>query len=333
MQQVFREKLFAVKKNLTWKRILSLLLAVSFFSFLGVRAYQGIQELSQAKVEFSPEYLILSFLCQFFGVLLAASVWSDILSKLYVKSSYRLDLEVFCVSALARKIPGTVWYAIGRLAIYSLEGFAKAPVIIGLAIEAIALSLGGAISLSLSLGLGMVSFEWLNENIFWIVTPVLILTVSILGPKVIDFAVKRTQKQNPVIKGTSIHQINFFAILRWLFGEAGVAAFAGGVAYFVLKSILPDSTVPYGAVLGAFSMSMAIGPIAMWLPGDIGIKDGLMYLVLISWIPSSQAAVVVLAWRIWLSIMEIFIGLVAGISISKRIKFSKDMFNDRNTSF
>lgn len=330
MRHYFNEKLPAIRNNLTWKRVLSILLAVGVFSFLGFRAYQGILELSQSKVEFVPAFLIFSFLSQFLGVLLAAAIWSDILSHLDVKTPYRLDLEVFCVSALARKIPGTVWYAVSRLAIYSVEHYPKAPVIIGLAIEAIALALGGTIAFSLSLGMGMVSFPWLDEKIFWVLTPIVILVVSVLGPKIIDLAIKRTKNQELSVGKTSTRQINSFDIFRWLLGEAGVAAFAGGVAYFVLRSILPESSVPYAAVLGAFSLSMAVGPIAMWLPGDIGIKDGFMYLVLITWIPSSFAAVIVLAWRIWLSILEILIGLVAGISLSRKIKLSKDLFNDRN---
>jgi hypothetical protein len=330
MQRLFREKLSPIWKGLSWKRLFSLVLAIGVFSFLGIRAIRGFQEISQTSIDFSPGYLVFSFLSQFFGVLLAAAVWSNILSRINVKTSFSFDLEVFSVSALARKIPGTVWYAIGRLAIYSFEGIKKAPVIIGLAIEAIALALGGAIALSLSLGLGLISFEWLNKKIFWVATPGLIAIFSILGPKLIEFAVRRTQKRDPSVKTNVLPQIKTSDVLVWLAGEAGVAAFAGGVAYFVLRSIIPDSSVPYAAVMGAFSMSMVIGPIAMWLPGDIGIKDGFMYLVLIAWMSSSQAAVIVLAWRIWLSLIEILIGLVAGISLSRRINIKEALFNDRN---
>jgi len=328
MQRLFGEKSSLIGKRLSWKRLFSILLALSVFSFLGVRAIQGFQELSQSDIDFIPGYLVFSFLCQFFGVLLAAAVWNNILSRINIKTPYRFDLEVFSVSALARKIPGTVWYAIGRLAIYSFEGIEKAPVVIGLAIEAISLALGGAIAFSLSLGMGLISFEWLNAKIFWIATPGLIAIVSILGPKLIDFAIRRTQKRDPPAETKVLPKIRTSDVLVWLSGEAGVAAFAGGVAYFVLRSIIPDSSVPYAAVMGAFSMSMMIGPIAMWLPGDIGIKDGFMYLVLIAWMSSAQAAVIVLAWRIWLSLIEILIGLVAGISLSRKINIREVLIND-----
>jgi uncharacterized membrane protein YbhN (UPF0104 family) len=87
-----------------------------------------------------------------------------------------------------------------------------------------------------------------------------------------------------------------------------------------LKSIISEVPVPFSTISGALSIAIALGPIAMWLPGDIGLKDGFLYIGLSSIIGGSLAAVVTLLWRLWGTLLELIFGGLAGIALSYDIK-------------
>lgn len=312
----------ASKKS--WKytlaRLIGLLIAVVIFTFLGIRAVQGIRQLVETGVQFTPQYLVLSFACQFIGVLLAAGVWSHILHRLGVKSNYLFDLQAFCVSALARKIPGVVWYAVARVAIYQLITAPKALVIIALIIESVTVALGGLVTLGISMQSGLVSTPWLDQRILLLAAPLIILATSFLSPILIRRGVERTRQREPEAMIPDNIPVSFLDNLRWILAEAVVVLLAAGVPYFLMKSIDATVAVPFTSMLGAISLSVAIGPLALWLPGDIGLKDGFIYLALRPWTTSSFAALVTLVARLWLSLLEISLGLAFGLTLIRRLR-------------
>jgi hypothetical protein len=146
----------------------------------------------------------------------------------------------------------------------------------------------------------------------------LVLLACLAAPAVIQLLIRMTQGKSSPIASQSPMKINFLTSFIWLVGEIGVVVLAGGVGYFLVKSIeLPDS-IPYSSILRAFSLSVALGPISVWLPGDIGLRDGIMYLALKPYTSASIAALITLIYRFWLSALEILFGFVAGVSFKRR---------------
>jgi glycosyltransferase 2 family protein len=316
------QKIKQVKKGkkITPTRLLGILIAVVIFSFLISRAIQGVQQLLETGVQFTPEYLLISLGCQLIGVLLAAAVWSNILHRLGVVSTYLFDLQTFCVSAIGRKIPGLVWYAVGRLAIYNTISAPKHLVIIALIIESVVIALGGLVMLGISIQTGLFTTPILDTRFLLIGIPVIILAVSLFTPLVIHKVIDKVRQKNKDTVIPDYLPITFFDTLRWIVLEACVVILAAGVPYFLMKSIDSTVEVPFFAMLGAISLSVAIGPFAVWFPGDIGLKDGFIYLALNSWIESPFAALITLVARLWLSILEITLGLVFGLAFVRRIR-------------
>jgi glycosyltransferase 2 family protein len=307
-------------KKTTLVRLIGLLFAVVVFSFLGIRAVQGIRQLAETGVRFTPEYLVLSFACQFIGVLLAAAVWSNILRRLGVASNYFFDLQTFCVSAIARKIPGMVWYAVGRLAIYQTISAPRALVIIALVIESVVIALGGLVTLGISIQTGLVASPGIDQRLLLIGIPLIILAASVITPVLIRKGVEKARERNQETKIPDFLPVTFLDTLRWIVAEAGVVVLAAGVPFFLMKSIDSTVGVPFISMLGAISLSVAIGPFAVWLQGDIGLKDGFIYLALSPWTDSPFAALVTLVARLWLSLLEISLGLGFGVALARRLR-------------
>lgn len=321
----------------SWKRLLSLAIALAVFSFLGVRAYQGLRQIIQTGLQFTPGYLLASLACQVMGVILAGGIWSDILRRLGAQAGFWTDLQILCVTALARKLPGPVWYAIGRLALYHDLGKPRGRVIIALVVESVVLALGGLVTLGFSLSEGLLPLAGLSRNVLRFgIIPLLLVFAAWLGPRAIRFAARRTRAAQ--INGISQEQapVSTWDCMRWLTGQALVVALAGGVAFFLLKSIDATRAIPYHAVLGALSLAVVLGPLAVWLPGDIGLRDGFMYLALSPLSDGAFAGLITLAWRIWVSILELIAGGVAALALQKRLtllrpgwwKLRRDVRND-----
>jgi len=302
--------------------ILSLVFAIAVFGYLGVKAYRGAQQLAQTGIHFTAGYLLLSLLCQSVGVLLAAAMWGDILRRMGVKASYLFDLQAFCASAVARKLPGVVWYAVSRLALYKLIQSPKRAVVLALIIEAIEIALAGLTAFGISLNTGLISLPGLSKVRYLVLLiPFFIVVVAWLQPIIIRFVVRRMKMKKGIVESqvAQLTSVRFGDTLRWLLGETGVIVLGAGVAFFLLKSIDATAPVPFTSVLGAWGLAVAIGPIAMWLPGDIGLKDGFMYLALSPLISGPLAAIVTLAWRFWVTFLEILFGAASGIKLSKLI--------------
>lgn len=306
-----------------WRLSLKIILGFAFtgvvFIYLVIMAYQGVQQLIKSEIHFTPGFLVLSLACQLVGVFLAAALWSNILYKLGVASGYAFDLQVFGISAVARKLPGTVWYAASRLALYKYAQWPSATVVLALVVESFMIALGGLVAFGIGFTSGTTHLTLHdNDRYLLLLIPVFILGIGGLGPVTIKFAVKRLKKDLPT--GQDMPRVNVLDTLRWLLGETAVIVLGAGVVFFLIKSIDENIFVPFVPILCAWGLAVALGPIAMWLPADIGLKDGVMYLVLSSLVGGPLAAVITLVWRLWVSLLEILLGLACGTCLSRTLR-------------
>jgi hypothetical protein len=316
-------------RTLSWKRLITLGITLLVFSYLIFRAYGGVKEIFQSGIKFGFGFLLLSFTCQMIGVSFAGLVWGNIVHSLAVKSSQIFDYEVWCLSAVARKIPGFIWSAVSRMYLYNIRyKVSKTLIMITVLVEIIMMSLGALVALGISIIAGFAQVSWMNTNVLlFTVLPIIVIATALLGPRIIQYAVSRTTKKQSDQEIVELPDIRAWDTLRWILGETIVALFAAGVFYFLMKSIINDAAVPFSTVLGALSIAMALGPIGMWLPGDIGLKDGFLYIALSTIIGGSLAAVVTLSWRIWGTLLELFLGGLSAIALSRDLKQLNPAYN------
>jgi glycosyltransferase 2 family protein len=301
------------------RRVLTIILLISVLTYLGIKGFAGLKEIYQSGITFHLEYLAVSFLCQLVGVMLAAMVWSNILKRLEVNSNYWFDLQAFCISALAKKVPGMVVYAVSRLVMYSTIQASKIRVTLAMVIEMAMIALAGLLVFAISAGGTILPASWnLQGPVVTVIIISLVLLACLAVPAVIRLMIRLTQGKTTLVASQSSLQINFLTSFFWLIGEIGVVILAGGVGYFLVKSIeLPDS-IPYSSILRAFSLSVALGPLSVWLPGDIGLRDGIMFLALKPFTSASIAALITLIYRFWLSLLEVSFGFIAGVTFKRR---------------
>jgi hypothetical protein len=307
----------------SWVKIirpLSFVLLFFVLCYLGYRAYFGLKTLINSGVSFKPTYLILSFVCHLSGYFLAAGLWGDIIKKFGAQSDYGFDFLAFSVSAIGRKIPGIVVYAIGRLMIYSAIKVSKKIIAISMVVEIVIYSISGVICLVLSSGTTL-PIKILNNQQFLIICAIFsIILFTWLAPKIINIAMRATKNQIEQINNNN--PFGFYHISLWILLGIIVTILSSATVFFVFKSIQLPSSIPFSPVLSSFGLSFLLGPLAVWVPSDIGLRDGIMYFFIKNWTDPSMAALLTLASRIWISISEITIGLISAYFLNKRIKLN-----------
>jgi len=307
------------------KRLLSFALLTAILGFLVYRAFPSIMKLLTSGMVIHLEYMVLAAVTWIFSVLLAVLVWHDILRRLGVSNpQYFFDLQVYAASAVARKIPGTLWYAVGRLAAYQARGVGRRPVILGLAVEMALFSLSAVGTLMASIAIGMPVPDWLNRELLWVVVLPLTLTCVILvGPRLIQWAVRyRRSHSAGEAAGLDSSQglvISSLDMLRWFILEASVIALNAVMVHLILLAFDPMARVSFAGLLGAYSLATALGPVAMWLPGDIGLRDGFIYLALQGQTGQDLAALTTLGFRLLVSALEIGFGLLSIALLSQQL--------------
>jgi|GEM_PF-1995512 len=307
-------------------KIIGLVVTIVIFAYLIWKSQKAICYLIHSDIHFAPIYLVLSLLSQLVGVLLAAGIWSDILHHVGVNTGYLFDLQVFCASALGRKIPGAIWYALGRFALYRKRRQPNSSVLLALIVEAVVTAVAGLAVFAISLGTG--SSDYLSvfnkSNFLFYSILAFVFLIAFIQPTVIRLIAKRVLENKGDKNNLQFYSLNLWHTLRWLIAEILVVTLGANVAFFLIKSISTDISVSMGGVLGAWGLAVALGPLAMWLPLDAGLKNGVMYVALVPFIDSSTAALFTLIWRMWVTLLELSFGLVSSISLSQYMKRDND---------
>lgn len=268
-----------------------LLLAGVVFIALRVRSLWHGNTADLAQVDWL--YVIGAFLAAAAGVLITGFIWLAILRRLGAKTR-RWWTAIFFQSQLAKYIPGTLWQYAGRLALARTRGLPTRVVARSMPIE-----LGTSIA-----GAGIASLFLLGV---WGIPIAIGLTAAC-------FAVAR-QTQRP---GTTKLGRDVSAAALAIPLYASVWLVMGAAFWLVASGIfsVPGSELFY--YLGAFAAAWIVGVVAIYAPGGLGVREGVLIGLLHSRLGSSDALVVAAASRVLLTLVDVLLAAAAFFVIRRR---------------
>lgn len=297
------------------QRIVAFLLSIVMLGYLVVRSYQGANQLWETGLKIDPLFALGALSCQVLGVLLAVLIWSQIINQLGYRYPFWFHFQVFGISALVRKLPGTVWYAITRLKIYEQKGVSRKTMLIALSLEVLTLSCAGLGGFLIGLANGFPQTVILNQLKYTTLEVLIIAVVCLCLFAGIQRFTGWTWLDKARRTLSLPEEVNIANFLLWLTGELLVIILATGVLFFVCLALYPNAILSFTSLLGAFALAVALGPIAMWIPGDIGLKDGFVYIILRLAIGDAPAALATLVWRLSVTLLETLVGLFCSFSL------------------
>jgi uncharacterized membrane protein YbhN (UPF0104 family) len=303
--------------NRTIKTVFSILIliAVSLFFFKALQNNWVYVQSYDFKLQV--HFIVLAFCSIITTYLLATYSWLLILNSLSEKKlSFVEGIAVVNTSNLTKYIPGKIWsYA---LQMYWLldGGFPKSLIIyvnlLNLYITVITSIILGLVYLIVSPGAG----------------PLIIKLTLLTGVIMLDFLFIKYNAQilkrfislsNRIFK----RDLGYFAIpprlIYYLYFINFFAAFCFGIsAYFVCRGIGFD---PGGSnvflVMSSMMLADVIGFLAVIVPGGLGVREGLMYLMLAGISIPALSLILPIATRIVSMLVDLFLGALGFVLLNK----------------
>lgn len=285
------------------------------FYFLGRSLFLNWSKVRNYQWELDYPLLIVSFFLFGLVYLYLIRIWLSLLGKLDSRIPFWKMFKIWFLSNLGKYLPGKVWTVVGVIYLLEKEGVPKKK---GLttAIIGQALSVLSALLLSF-IFLGYTLYEKIfSKNpavfflaIFFSVAVFVFITYPKLLEMVINFGLRLVKKEeiSLELKAKELLLYLVYYTLSWLlFGLAFV---------FFVRSVTPVEWNLYFSLTGAFAFSLTIGFLAVFVPGGLGVREGILVLLLSLYFPLPVATLLSIFSRLWISLVEI-----GGASVSLAIK-------------
>ncbi len=155
------------------------------------------------------------------------------------------------------------------------------------------------------------SMKELGENPFLYQTLPLIFIVGLfifIHPKVFFYFVNlglRLFKKQPISK-------KYFLTLDQIIKYVTLYSFgviANGIAFFLfIRSITPVSLEYFIPIIGIFNFAGIIGMLAVFVPAGLGVREGIIVLLLQAYMPLEIVVFISILSRLWVTIADLIIG-------------------------
>ncbi len=292
------------------------MLAAVFYTLLVlflVRYLRGTDWSQLARLEFSPLYLLAAVPFSIGSRMLQPIAWS-ILIRAYGDRPppYAQITRVYATSWMGRYIPGKVAW-IGAKIFFGREYGVRASTLAATSIAEAALHLITALALAFVL-LALWGNELVLADDLWMLAMLAMLAMAtLLAPPVFNRATSwaRSFAGAP---GTDASGVGYGTLLTSGALYLAIHALSGPSIFYVLKSMYPGiaaSLIP--ELTAAVLIAGTLGTLALFAPAGIGVREGILIVLIGLLIPKSVAVAGVVVLRLWSIIMDLLyyvIGLV-----------------------
>ena len=246
--------------------------------------------------------------------LLLASIWWYALRLMGAATPWRLGVSLWLKTQIARYVPGGVWDIAGRLALGHQEGLSvralSASMVLEMALQVLSASL---FLLLVPLLRGeMISDAYWPVAVILTVACLLVATPPVFS-RLINLALKLLRRPPLAIQMTYRDMAMLLAarLLGHLLLGIGFVFFARGVTEISWS----QAPVMMAAYVGAW----LIGYLAVIVPMGIGVREGVLALLLRGLFPLSVIGAMALGYRTWLLVRDLLAALL-GVWLGRRVK-------------
>lgn len=221
-----------------------------------------------------------------------ATGWALILRKLgETRLSVRQACWIWMASSISRYLPGGIWPYASRIAMAHAAGVKTGTTALSLVVETILLAVSAlAVSLPALFGLagGPVSPLLAAAGI--------VLGLCALHPRALSLGARLPGRAGRML--SEIQPVPYWQML-FLFFYYVVFWFLFGAAFTVFAYSLGVAIAPVSAT-SAFALAFFLGFIAIFSPGGLGVREGVLYFLLAPQIGTAAALTLSVSSRLWM---------------------------------
>lgn len=307
----------------TLRQYVGILIAGVLLFFLIKPFVQTHTQLKDVTFQVRWIWLIPSFGMMLFYRSLYIYPFASLLSGIAQKHvSFRTAFTLFHLANITRYLPGRIWGVVRLLSLSPQFGLSKTATGGSLTLHVgMETALGGLFATSLFFSTQIrdtvqIVLEKVSGHAALLLIAVIgfVVGVAFLIPALSTHAyrVLRTIRETsaPLLHKSYSHQwmaIPAGHILLWI---------CQGLAFFLfVNSLTPVEWVHAGILAACYAFAWIIGFLSFLTPGGLGVREGLLALLLANYMPAPQATLVSLLCRVWMLSAEC---VLAGVAFSLR---------------
>ena len=222
--------------------------------------------------------------------------------------SFRSAFTLFHLSNITRYLPGRIWGVVRLLSLSQKFGLSKTAVGSSLTLYVgVETALGGLIAMSLLFSKQMQ--DTVRGTLEKMSGHTLLLFFAVMGflaglvfliPKLAHHARSFLKTFLPLLKDTRLWgNVLVSHSVLWI---------CQGLAFFLfIRSFAPVQWTDAGVLTACFAFAWIVGFLSFLTPGGLGIREGLLGLLLSNYMIPSQATLVALLCRLWMLSAEILL--------------------------
>ncbi len=297
------------------KNIIKYVLILIVVFFIGKSFYTNFDNISNFDYSVNYFYLALATIFLIYSNIFPVYVWKFLIQKLGGKLSPKQAMRIWFLANTGRYLPGKIWSQAGIVLLGEKEGVKKS-------ISVQSLIYSQFYSILVGLFIVMVVFKnYLKESGFLDIPNtslyiiILIISIIVFNPKILNFILnfllvkvlkreKLENSENSLLKRKDIILFVVLQLINWI--NIGFTFYLFTVAFTGNWNLIIESP----EFIFIFPAAWTLGLLAVFTPGGIGVREGILILFLTSILGPELALVLPWINRIWVTGIEFLFAVV-----------------------
>ena len=281
-----------------------IILGVSAYALAGMfRGNEHGLTFAQLREHLTITLLLKASLAYAIDLALAIGGWVLIIGRLSDVWLWPEHARIYCINAVTRRLPGSMWYLLGRAVMYEKLGIPRSVTLIASGIEFVVTLLAGLVVAIITWPIVLSSAQ---INPAWLAIG-LLLGGLILNPPAIRMIIKRVSPQTHALN------LRYRHLLGWTLFYTLVWCGGGGILFVLADAIHPLALTLVPAIIGIWATSALLPQLLTFMPFGLGVQELTLSALLSPLIGGTEAVVVALLMRVVLTISEVPWACIAGL--------------------
>ena len=300
--------------GLPWKRLAQIAVLLVTAGFLAALVASQWSALQAYDWHLTSGWALLALLGLEVGWLVELDTWRIILASLGGPLSFRQAAPIWFLSNIIRYIPGNIWQFLGMAELAHDEGVPRLVTLISIVLHQ-------AISTAVGIVVAAIYFAVLGEG-RWLgyLRPLLLLVplgLLMLQPRILEGVLNWTLRKlgRPPVRVTLTRGQIWILIARYV-----VVWLAMGLSFAALvRALTPLQPGHTLYLVASWAAAYVIGYLSLLTPAGLGVREGVLAVLLFPIMPQPIAAVVAIMARLWMTVGEV-VGAGAGLGLRRATK-------------
>lgn len=277
-----------------WQVLLTVLLIGPAIAVIGLRTYQNWDVLRQHTWCFRPGFWAAALLGYSLALLSLLWAWNRIMGQLGGVYRFRTNARIYCLSNLSKRIPGAIWYMVGRVHFYQGEGVRTSVTLAGTALETVLLAATGIVTVLFVQPFAQTQWSFRLGAALLVLPIALIILQPPVFNRIVHFFLDRLGSDAQVeISYRGLFPVFAAYLAGWILPGIGL--------YMLVTSFYPLPWKMLPDIVGAWALAGTMGLlVATFLLGS-GVREITLSFLLVAHMPQPMA--VLAAVLFWLVIM------------------------------